>query len=123
MSMLLSRVMSAGTAVYAAYALARPRHLGAALSGDRQRQEGFDVVATTFGLRDLPISAVGLLARSPQTVGAAVGIRIAMDVADAGLLTRCAETDDRRRRVAAVTLGWAGLNTVALVLDSRRRSS
>jgi hypothetical protein len=49
-------------------------------------------------------------------------LRVAMDLGDAALLS--ARTDDRevRQKVLAVTLGWAGLNTLALLVDSARAS-
>ena len=114
--------MSAGTAAYAVYALARPRHLGAALSADQQRQRSFDTVATTFGLRDLPISMIGLLGRSPHAVRTAMLLRIVLDVADGAFLARQAQNRDRAKRVGIVTLGWASLNTIAVTTDSRRTS-
>lgn len=118
--MSLSRIMSAGTAAYAVYALLRPRHLGAALSDDEARQKSYDLVATVFGCRDLPISAVGMLGRSEHSVRAAVAIRIVLDLADCAVLARHAETTDRKNKVAAVTTGWAALNTLAVIVDTRR---
>ena len=43
-----------------------------------------------------------------------------MDLGDAALLTSRTDDQDIRRKVPAVTIGWAGLNTLALVVDSRR---
>lgn len=116
----LSRLLSAGTAAYGAYALAQPRHLGQALSSKPDVQASYDVVAQTYGVRDLAISALGMFGRSEKTVRAAMVLRIAMDVADCGVLVSRAEDDDTRQKVMGVTLGWAALNTVALVVDSRR---
>lgn len=120
MSMLLSRIMSAGTAAYAVYALVRPRHLGTALSEERQRQESYDLVATIFGCRDLPISVVGMLGRSEHSVRAAMLVRIVLDLTDSAVLAERAETPERSAKVRAVTVGWAALNTLAVIVDSRR---
>ena len=47
-------------------------------------------------------------------------LRIAGDLSDAAILSR--ETSDPavRQKVLAVTLGWASLNALALLVDSRR---
>ncbi|MGH3357900.1 MAG: hypothetical protein ACRDO7_03795 [Nocardioidaceae bacterium] len=119
MSFSFSRLMSVGTASYAVYALVKPRHLGAVLSDDPGRQASYDLVATTYGCRDLAVSAVGVLGRSPQTVRAAMLIRVAMDLADAAVLTQRAETSVGRKKVAAATLSWAALNSLAVAIDRR----
>lgn len=119
----LSRLLSAGTAAYGGYALAQPRHLGEALSNKPDVQASYDVVAQTYGVRDLAISALGIFGRSDKTVRAAMVLRIAMDVADCAVLVNRAEDDETRQKVMGVTLGWAALNTVALVVDGRRARS
>jgi hypothetical protein len=46
-------------------------------------------------------------------------VRIAMDLGDAGLLA--ARTEGKvRQKVLGVTIGWASLNALALLSDSRR---
>jgi hypothetical protein len=116
----LSRLMSAATASYGVYALAQPRHLGSALAESRKEQARYDVLARTYGARDLATSALGVLGRSERTVRAAMLLRIAGDLSDAAILSR--ETSDPavRQKVLAVTLGWASLNALALLVDSRR---
>ena len=57
----LSRLMSTATATYGVYALANPRHLGDAV--DPKHADDYDLLATTYGARDLAISSVGLLGR------------------------------------------------------------
>ena len=120
MSYPLSRFMSAATATYGGYAIAQPAHLWQALQADRKDREGLELLARTYGVRDLAISALGVLGRRPGTVRAAMLLRIAMDLGDAALLTTRTDDEDIRRKVLAVTIGWAGLNTLALVADSRR---
>ena len=120
MSYPLSRFMSAATATYGGYAIAQPAHLWQALQADRKDREGLELLARTYGIRDLAISALGVLGRRPGTVRAAMIMRIAMDLGDAALLSSRTDDQDVRKKVLAVTIGWAGLNTLALVADSRR---
>ena len=115
----LSRVMSAATASYGVYALARPRHLGTHLTSNPKEQADYDTVAQTYGARDLAISALGLLGRSEKTVTAAMLLRIASDVSDAALLSTKARDKDGRNLVLGAALGWAALNTLALLIDRR----
>jgi hypothetical protein len=119
MSYPLSRVMSAATATYGGYALARPAHLWQALDAPRGDRDGLELLAQTYGVRDLAISAAGVLGRSGRTVRTAMLLRIAMDLGDGALLAARTE-GDVRRKVLAVTLGWAGANALALAVDSRR---
>ena len=120
MSYPLSRFMSAATATYGGYAIAQPAHLWQALQADRKDREGLELQARTYGIRDLAISALGVLGRRPGTVRAAMLLRIAMDLGDAALLSSRTDDQDVRKKVLAVTIGWAGLNTLAVVVDSRR---
>ena len=80
----LSRLMSTATAIYGVYALANPRHLGDAV--DPKHAADYDLLAQTYGARDLAISSVGLLGRSEKTISAAMAIRIACDVSDGLIL-------------------------------------
>jgi hypothetical protein len=120
MSYRLSRLLSTATAAYGGYALAQPAHLWQALGADRKNREGLELLARTYGVRDLAISSLGVFGRSERTVRAAMLLRIAMDLGDAVLLSTQTDDEDVRRKVLAVTLGWAGLNTLALVVDSAR---
>jgi hypothetical protein len=120
MSYRLSRLLSTATAAYGGYALAQPAHLWQALGADRKHREGLELLARTYGVRDLAISSLGVFGRSERTVRAAMLLRIAMDLGDAVLLSTQTDDEDVRRKVLAVTLGWAGLNTLALVVDSAR---
>jgi hypothetical protein len=122
MSYRLSRFMSTATAGYGAFALVSPDHLGTALEVDRQDMAGMNLLAQTYGVRDLAISSLGIFGRSPKTVKAAMLLRIAMDLGDAALLASKTDSDEVRKKVLAVTLGWAGLNTLALLVDSRRNA-
>ena len=114
----LSRLMSTATATYGVYALANPRHLGDAV--DPKHADDYDLLATTYGARDLTISTVGLLGRSEKTISAAMAIRIACDISDGLILATRAKDDATRQKVLGVTFGWAALNTLALISDRRR---
>lgn len=120
MTFTLSRVMSAATAGYGVFALARPDHLGKALEAPSARRPAFDLLAYTYGARDLPVSAVALTATSPSVVTAAMVLRIAGDLTDAAILGLGTSDPKVRRKVLAVTLGWAAANALALTLDRRR---
>ncbi len=120
MSYRLSRLMSAATAGYGAYALADPSHLGKALEVDKAEMPGFDVLARTFGVRDLAISAFGLLGKQGSTVRTAMKMRIMNDVGDGLVLAARTSDPQIRQKVLAVTMGWAALNAVALVVDTKR---
>lgn len=114
----LSRFMSTATATYGVYALAEPRHLGDVL--DPKHAADYDLLAQTYGVRDLAVSALGIFGKSDKTVTAAMLMRIAMDVSDGLILSAKAKDDQTRQKVLAVTLGWAALNTLALRADRRR---
>ena len=118
MSFPLSRLMSTATAGYGVYALADPRHLGEVV--DPKHAADYDLLATTYGARDLAISSVGLLGRSGRTVSAAMLIRIACDVSDGLILATRTRDAATRQKVLGVTFGWAALNALALLSDRRR---
>ena len=120
MSYRLSRLLSAATAGYGGYALTQPAHLWQALGADRKDRAGLELLARTYGVRDLAISSLGMFGRRPGTVRAAMLLRIAMDLGDAALLSARSDDEDVRRKVLAITLGWAGLNALALTIDSAR---
>ena len=115
----LSRVLSAATGAYGVFALVNPRHLGAVLTDDRQQQQRYDLIATTYGFRDLAVSAVGVLGRSPQAVRTAMVIRIGCDLSDAVVIAPLAQSTRSRQKVLAATLGWASLNAIAVLVDRR----
>jgi hypothetical protein len=71
-------------------------------------------------VRDLAISAFGVLGRSDKTVSTAMRIRILCDIGDGVLLATKAKDDETRAKVLGVTLGWAALNYLALRVDRRR---
>ena len=114
----LSRFMSAATATSGVYALAQPRHLGDAV--DPKHAADYDLLAQTYGARDLAISSVGVLAKSERAVGAAMAVRILCDVSDGVLLAARARDEQTRQKVLGVTFGWATLNILALLADRRR---
>lgn len=113
------RTLSVGTAAYAVFALVKPRHLGAAMTSNPLEQGRYDLVATTFGARDLVISSVAIGARSPSVVRAAMLARVALDLADCLMLAPRASGGAARAKVLAATLTWASLNTAAIVIDAR----
>ena len=120
MSYPLSRALSAATAAYGGYALTRPAHVWQALRADRKDRQGLELLATTYGVRDLAISTAGMFGKRPGTVRTAMRLRVAMDLGDGLLLSRRTDDPDVRRKVLAVTLGWAGINALALVIDTVR---
>ncbi len=122
MSMPLSRAMSAATLAYSVFALVKPRHIGDNMTSDPVQQPHYDVVAYVFGGRDLAISSIGVFARSPQAVRAAMLARIACDVADAAVLGPRADADSRAKIMGAA-LGWGVLNVAALAIDTRREGT
>jgi hypothetical protein len=114
----LSRLMSSATASYGVYALVEPRHLGKALGAKNPAE--YDLVAQTYGARDLAVGAFGVLGKSDRTVTAAMMMRILMDVSDGLLLSARAKDAATRQKVLGVTIGWAALNALALRIDRRR---
>ena len=120
MTYALSRLTSAATASYGVYALAEPRHLGRALDLRGQDAARLDLLARTYGARDLALSTLGMFGRSEKTVTAVMLVRIACDVSDAVLLSRETDDDQVRAKILGITLGWAALNALALRVDRRR---
>ena len=119
MSFRRSRLMSLATAGYGVFALVQPAHLPKALEADPEDRAGLELLAQAYGVRDLAVSALGVLGRSNGAVTTAMLMRIAMDLGDAGLLAL--RTEGRvQRKVLAATLGWASLNALALLGDTRR---
>ena len=76
-------------------------------------------IARGYGVRDLAISALTLLGPSATAIRIGAGLRIAGDLTDATLLSVRTDSGKVRAKVLAATLGWASLNTVALVRDLR----
>jgi hypothetical protein len=120
MSYPLSRLMSAATVSYGAYALAEPPHLGRFMTDNEPQQAEYDLLAQTYGARDLAVGALGMFGRSERTVSAAMLARIAFDVSDGLLLSAKADDEETRNQVLGVTFGYAALNALALLADRRR---
>ena len=114
----LSRLMSTATASYGVYALAEPRHLGRAI--DPKHAADYDLLAQSYGARDLVVSSLGMFGKGRKTVTTAMLIRIACDVSDGLILSRKAADEQARQKVLGVTFGWATLNALALLSDRRR---
>jgi hypothetical protein len=110
-----STIMSVGTVAYSVYALARPRHLGKALTNSPLKQPEYDVVARTFGFRDLVVSALALAAPTAAAREQAMIGRIVLDLTDSALFTAEAKTKAGKAKVLLATLTWAGLNTAAVL--------
>lgn len=115
----LSRAMTLATTAYAVYALTRPGHLARALDADGGERHSLDRLARTYGVRDLATSAL-LLSSDRRLVRAGMGLRIAGDLGDCLVLGTSTSEPGVRRKVIAVTLGWAALNAAALLADERR---
>jgi len=118
MGQTLSRVMSAATLGYAVFSLVKPEHLGKAMESDGFEQPTYDTIARVYGVRDVVIGGLGVVG-SPKAVRAAMGLRIAGDVADAVVLASRAPNNRVRGKVLGVTLGYAVLNVAALLRDRR----
>lgn len=115
-----SRVLSAATLGYAVFSLVKPEHLGKAMQSDAFEQPTYDTIARVYGVRDVVIGGLGVVG-TPRAVRAAMGLRIAGDVADAVVLGSRAPNNGVRAKVLAVTLGYAVLNTAALLRDRDER--
>lgn len=112
-----STLMTAGTLAYSVYALAKPRHLGKALTNSPLKQPEYDVVARTFGFRDLVVSGLALAAPTAAGREQAMIGRIVLDLTDCALFTAEAKTTSGKAKVLLATLTWAGLNAAAVVKD------
>jgi hypothetical protein len=113
-----SRAMSAATAAYACYALLRPGHLSRAMEASPGERRSLDRLARTYGVRDLA-SSVLAVSPNPTLVRTAMGLRIASDLGDCLVLGSSTDDPRVRRKVVAVTLGWATLNALAVAADER----
>ena len=119
MTWTFSRVMGLATSGYAVYALVRPGHLARALQAAPAERPSLDRLALVYGVRDLSTSSL-LLSSDPALARAAMGLRIASDLGDCAVLTATTADPAVRRKIAAVTLGWAALNAAAWWADERR---
>ncbi len=111
-----SRVMHALTASYGVFALVKPEHLGNAMNADADERGGYDTLARAYGIRDLPISALGIFGPD-RGVQWATRARLAGDFADCLTLAVRAPSGQVRAKVMGVTLGWAALNYAAYRWD------
>ena len=119
--MTYSRLLSALTALYGLFALARPRHLADGIEAPTAQAPAYDRMAYTYAGRDLAISGAALLSSDRNVVTTAMLLRIAGDLSDAAVLGTRSSSSGVRAKVIGVTLGWAALNTAALVADRRSR--
>lgn len=111
-----TRLVSAATAGYGVYALARPQHLPDALGVGRRERDEYLALARTYGVRDLLISAVGVAGKR-RAGRVSLGLRVASDLTDCALLLRKLDDPTARKKAAGATLGWATLNTLVLLAD------
>ena len=118
-----SKLISLATASYGAFALVNPRHLANGIEAPALQAPAFDRMAYTYAGRDLTISGLALASKNPSVVTAAMVLRILGDVADAVVLSTGTSKPSVQKKVLAVTLGWAALNTAALVADRRALAS
>lgn len=121
MNLSYSKLISAATAGYAVFALAKPRHLGNALTKNPIEQPRYDVVARLFGPRDLVVSALAILAPSRAATERAMIGRVLLDLSDAALLTPEATNKAGKAKVLGATVTWAALNVAAIVADRKAR--
>lgn len=115
-----SALISVATAAYSVFALAKPRHLGNAITASPLKQPDYDIAARTFGVRDLVVSGLALAAPTAQAREQAMMGRVVFDLTDSALFTNEATTTGRKAKVLAVTVGWAALNVAAIVADRKR---
>ncbi len=118
--MFYSKLISLATAGYGAFALVRPRHLADNLEAPADQAPAFDRIAYTYAGRDLTISGLALFSSNPSVITAMMGLRILGDLSDATILSTATSKPEVQKKVLTVTLGWAVLNTVALVADRRK---
>lgn len=114
----LSRGISLATGAYAVFAGVRPSHLANVVQADAANAATYARLARTYAARDIGISALGAFGPAPA-VPVSIALRILNDVGDAWALGGGQEPQVRRK-VTAVALGWAALNTAALLIDRRR---
>lgn len=117
----LSRSISLATGAYAVFAAVRPSHLAGAVQADPGTSDIYDRLARTYAVRDIGISALGVLGPAPA-VPVSIGLRVLNDVGDAWALGGGQEPHVRRK-VLGVALGWGVLNTAALLIDRQRSGS
>ncbi|KAA1398194.1 hypothetical protein [Aeromicrobium ginsengisoli] len=115
-----SAMISVATVAYSVFALAKPRHLGNAITASPLKQPDYDIAARTFGVRDLVVSGLALAAPTAQAREQAMMGRVVFDLTDSALFTNEATTAGRKAKVLAVTVGWAALNVAAIVADRKR---
>lgn len=113
--------MAVATAAYGGYALARPGHLTQALGEPESTRPAYDRLARIFGVRDLASSAL-VLTGDDALVRAGMGLRVISDLGDGLVLGTSTADAGVRRKIVAVTVGWAALNAAAWLVDHRRRS-
>ena len=114
-----SKLLSLLTAAYGVFALARPRHLAQGVQTPAVEAPAMDRMAYTYGGRDLAISGLALGSSNPSVVTAAMLLRIVGDLSDAAVLGTTTKPSVRAK-VLGVTIGWAALNTAALLADRRQ---
>ncbi len=118
--MKFSKLISLATAAYGVFALARPGHLADGVEAPAEQAPVFDRMAYTYAGRDLSISGLALASSNPSVITAAMALRIVGDLSDAAILATGTAKPQVQQKILAVTLGWAALNTMALVADRRR---
>ncbi len=115
-----SKLISLATAAYGVFALAKPRHLADGIEAPTVQAPAYDRMAYTYAGRDLTMSGIALVSSNPAVVTAMMLLRISGDLADATILGTGTSKSAVRNKVLGVTLGWAALNTAALVADRRK---
>jgi hypothetical protein len=118
-----SKLISLATAAYGVFALVKPRHLADGIEAPAGQAPAFDRMAYTYAGRDLTISGLAVASKNPSVVTAAMVLRILGDLSDAVVLSTGTSKPAVQKKVLAVTLGWAALNTVALAADRRALAS
>lgn len=114
----LSRTLSLASAGYAVFAGLKPRHLADALGETGAQATAYDRMARTYAARDIGISVLGAFGPA-RAVPVSIALRVLNDLGDAWALGTGRDDPAVRRKVLGVTLGYAALNSAALLTDRR----
>lgn len=117
----IPRTLGVLTALYGLATIVRPAVLAkpAGLSGD-EPSTGVSVLTRAVGARDVANGVAVALAPSGPALQLAVAARIAGDLGDAATFALAGELDgSARRKAVGVSVGWAALNVLALVVTRR----
>ncbi|GAA3883838.1 hypothetical protein GCM10022243_55710 [Saccharothrix violaceirubra] len=117
-----AKLIGLATAAYGAAVVVRPEVLTKPTGLATRPTPAISALVRSVGTRDVVSGLSVALAPEGTPTRAALAVRIAMDLGDAAVLGAAAPTAAVRRKVLAVTLGWAALNLVVLWKSPSRTS-